>query len=46
MNAKMTRQTLVAVALAGLATAGMSAARAETIPKGTCEKMGGTVGAD
>jgi uncharacterized membrane protein len=85
MNAKMTRQTLVAVALAGLATASMNAAQAadtnvkcfgvakagqndcasksshscagqskvdndkqdfKTIPKGTCEKMGGTVGAD
>jgi uncharacterized membrane protein len=84
MNAKMTRQTLVAVALAGLASAGMNAAQADTnvkcfgvakagqndcatksshscagqskvdndkqdfktIPKGTCEKMGGTVGTD
>jgi uncharacterized membrane protein len=84
MNAKTTRQALVAVALAGLATAGMNAAQAEdanvkcfgvakagqndcatkashgcagqskvdndkqdfkTMPKGTCEKMGGTVGA-
>ncbi len=81
MKNALTRQALVAVALAGLATAGMSAAHADdnvkcfgiakagqndcatgahscagqskvdrdkgdfkTVPKGTCDKMGGTVG--
>ncbi len=82
MKAQLSRHALVAVALAGLATVGMTAAHADdnvkcygiakagqndcaagshscagqskvdndkhdfkTVPKGTCDKMGGTVGA-